>query len=95
MENVIIFGADIRSSVHVDTKGRNILILGEGSIQGLDDTTFTAEAKFTINFPVKKKISVKPTLYWKQQFLVCYCYKTTSVQSNKRLINKRLCTVFR
>ena len=38
------------SSVHVDNKGKDILILGEGPTQGLDDTTLTAEAKYSINF---------------------------------------------
>ena len=49
-KNVIIFGADMRSSVHVDNKGTDILILGEGPTQGLDDTTLTAETKYPINF---------------------------------------------
>ena len=38
------------SSVHVNNKGKDILILGEGPTQGLDDTTLTAEAKYPINF---------------------------------------------
>ena len=46
-KNVIIFGADMSSYVHVDNKGKDILILGEGPTQGLDDTTLTVEA---INF---------------------------------------------
>ena len=29
-KNVIIFGADMSSSVHVDNKGKDILILGKG-----------------------------------------------------------------
>ena len=29
-KNVIIFGADVSSSVHVDNKGKDILIVGEG-----------------------------------------------------------------
>ena len=49
-KNVIIFGADINSSVHIDNKGKDILILGEGPTQGLDDTTLTTEAKYSINF---------------------------------------------
>ena len=40
--NVIIFGADMSSSVHVDNNKKDILILGEGRTQGLDGTTFTA-----------------------------------------------------
>ena len=38
------------SFVHVDNKGKDILILGEGPTQGLDGTTLTAEAKYPINF---------------------------------------------
>ena len=44
-KNVIIFGADMSSSVHIDNKEKDILILGEEPTQGLDDTTLTAEAK--------------------------------------------------
>ena len=47
-KNVFIFGADISSSVRVDNKGKNILIPGEGPTQGLDDSTLTAEAKYSI-----------------------------------------------
>ena len=35
-KNVIIFGADMSSSVHVGNKNKYILILGEGPTQGLD-----------------------------------------------------------
>ena len=38
----------MNSSVHVDYKRKDILILGEGPTQGLDDTTLTTEAKYTI-----------------------------------------------
>ena len=38
------------SSVHADNKGKDILILREGPTQGLDNTTLTPEAKFTIRF---------------------------------------------
>ena len=36
--------------VHVDNKGKGILVLGEGPTQGLGDTTLTAEEKYPINF---------------------------------------------
>ena len=49
-KNVIIFEADTSSSVHIDNKGKDILVLGEGPRQGLNDTTLTAEAKYPINF---------------------------------------------
>ena len=38
------------SSVHIDNKGKDILILGKGSTKRLDSTTLTAEAKYPINF---------------------------------------------
>ena len=41
------------SSVHVDNQERGILILDEGSVKGLDDTTLTAETKYPINFTTK------------------------------------------
>ena len=36
------------SSVHIDNKNKDILILGERPTQRLDDTTLTAEAKYPI-----------------------------------------------
>ena len=37
-------------SVHIDDKNEDILILGKGTTQGLDNTALTAEAKYPINF---------------------------------------------
>ena len=54
-KNVIIFGADMSSSVHVDNKEKNILILSKGPTQELDSATFTAEAKYPINFAQSRK----------------------------------------
>ena len=38
------------SSVHINNKGKAILILGKAPTQGLDDTKLTAESKYPINF---------------------------------------------
>ena len=43
------------SSVHIDNKNRDILVLDEGSIQGLDDTTLTVEAIYPIDFTQCRK----------------------------------------
>ena len=48
-KNVIIFGADMSSSVHIDNKNKDILILGKGPAQGLHDNTLTPEVKYPIN----------------------------------------------
>ena len=49
-KNGIFLGNDVISSVHIDNKGRHFLIPGEGSTQGLDDTTLTAEVTYPIDF---------------------------------------------
>ena len=49
-KNVIILGVDMSSSAHIDKKRKDILILGKGPTQGLDGTTFTAEALYPSNF---------------------------------------------
>ena len=47
-KTVIIFVVNMGSSVHIDNKKKYILILGKASTQGLDDTTLTAEAQYSI-----------------------------------------------
>ena len=54
-QNVIIFGADMNSSPHIDNKGKDILILGIGPTQGLGEHSLTAEKMYSINFTVTKK----------------------------------------
>ena len=43
------------SSVHVDNKKKDILILDEDPTQGLDDTTLTAEKRYSISLTVTRK----------------------------------------
>ena len=40
----------MNSSVPIDDKKRDILILGKDPTQGVDDTTLTAEAQYSVNF---------------------------------------------
>ena len=47
--NVIIFGVDMSSSVHIDNKKKDILIFGKGPTQGLDGT-LTAEKLYSLSF---------------------------------------------
>ena len=54
-QNVIIFGADMSSSPHIDNKGKDILVLGRGPTQGLGENSLTAEKMYSINFTVTKK----------------------------------------
>ena len=51
--NVIIVGADMSSSVHIDNKKKDILILRKGPTQGLEHT-LSAEKIYSINFTVRR-----------------------------------------
>ena len=44
-QNVIIwrYGVDINSSIHIDNKGKDVLILGKGPTEGLGEHSLTAE----------------------------------------------------
>ena len=54
--NVIIFGADMSSSVHVTNRANHIYVMGKGFVQGINDTTIYSEKNFYRNFtdPGKK-----------------------------------------
>ena len=54
-KNVITFGADMSSSLHIDKKNKDILIFDVGPSQGLSDTTLTAKSKHLINFKESRK----------------------------------------
>ena len=49
-QNVIIFGVNMSSSIHVDNKGKGILILEKGPTQGVGNSSLTAEKLYSINF---------------------------------------------
>ena len=53
-QNVLIFGADMSSSAHIDNKKKDVLVLRKGPTQGLEHT-LTAEKMYSINFTVTKK----------------------------------------
>ena len=53
--NVIVFGIDMSSSIQVDNKKNDILILGKDPAQGLDGTASLTSVKFfSINFGATK-----------------------------------------
>ena len=51
---MLIFGADMSTSTHIDNKKKDILVLGRGPTQGLE-SNLTAEKMYSINFSVTKK----------------------------------------
>ena len=48
-ENIIVFEVENNSPVHTNNKKKH-LILCEGPKQGLNNTSITAESKYSINF---------------------------------------------
>ena len=53
-KNVLIFGAEMSSSTHIDNKKKDILVLGKGPTLG-SEHTLTEEKMYSINFTVTKK----------------------------------------
>ena len=53
-QNRLIVGADMSTSIHIDNKRKDILVLGRGPTQGLE-STLTEEKMYSINFTVTKK----------------------------------------
>ena len=48
-KDILYFGVDMRFSVNVGNKEKNILILGKVTTQGLHDTTLTAEKRYSLS----------------------------------------------
>ena len=58
--NVLIFGVHENSVIHSNNKANNIFIMGDGFVQGINDTTLYAEKIYSQNFTaVNKKICIK------------------------------------
>ena len=53
-QNVLIFGAHMSSSAHIDNKKKDMLVLGIEPTQGLEHT-LTAEKIYSINFTLTRK----------------------------------------
>ena len=54
--NIIIFGVDLSNSVHATNKTQNILILGHGITQKVNNTTIYAEKMYSPHFRAENKI---------------------------------------
>ena len=54
--NILIFGVDESSLVHSNNKAKNIYAMGDGIVQGINDTTLYAEKTYSQNLtqPSKK-----------------------------------------
>ena len=98
-KNVMIFATDMSPSMHSNNKGKDIIVLGEGPTQRLDDTTLAAEAIYPINFTPSNKWFVLSLHYnWTGSNLLMlqmdiYIYIYINLKQKK--YKTRICTVFR
>ena len=82
--NVIIFGPDMSSSVHIDNKNKDILIPRDGPTPELDDTILTTEAKYPINFTQLGKWFILSLYYnGSNSFLFVNATKTYQLKAKK------------
>ena len=51
---MLIFRADMRTFIHIENKGKDILVAGRGPTEGLENT-LTAKKMYSINFTVTNK----------------------------------------
>ena len=77
--NVIIFRADMRSSVHIDNKNKDILILSKEPTQGVDDIALTARAYYPISFTQLRKRFVL-SLHYNGSSWLLFVYATKIYQ---------------
>ena len=57
-KNVLIFGVHENSVIHSNNKANNIFIMGDGFVQGINDTTLYAEKIYSQNFTAVNKTFV-------------------------------------
>ena len=93
-KNVIIFGADISSSVHANNKNKNILILGKGETKGLHNIALTAEAECSINFTQSNRKFILRLDYNESDSFLSVNATNISTQ-NKIIRNKTISIMFR
>ena len=53
--NVLIFGVHENSLTHANNKANNIFVIGDGFVQGINDTTLYAEKMYSQNFTQTNK----------------------------------------
>ena len=85
----ITFGVNMNLSACIDNKGKDFLILDEGRTQGLEDTTLTAEAKYSIKFSrSQRRLCVNLHYYGSNSFLFANATEIYQFKGNDSGIKK-------
>ena len=83
-QNVLIFGANMSFSAHIDNKKKGILVLGKGPTHGLEPT-LAAEKMYSINFTVTKKKFVWACI-WIEQIIICLSSVQKFTNSKQKIL---------
>ena len=82
------------SSVHISNKYKDILVFGKRPTEGLDITTLTAEAKYSLTFAEsRKRFVLSLQNKGSNSFLFVNTTKNISIQ-NQKLRSKTICSAF-
>ena len=84
-KNAIIFGVDMSLSLHLDNKKKDILILGKGSTQGLNDAVLTGEAQYSINISRSNR-EFCLSLYYTGSNKFLFVYTTKYINSKQNVL---------
>ena len=83
------------SSLHIDYNKKDILILGKGQTQVLDDTTLIAEAQYSINFSrSNRKYCLTSHYNGSNVFLFVNTTKMYQIKVNDSEIKKNILCVY-
>ena len=93
--NVLIFGVHESSLTHANNKANNIFDMGDGFVQGINDTTFYAEKLYSQNFTQPNKKFVLSLHYSNNNDSYLFINGKQELKfkakPNPVLIEKRLC----
>ena len=92
--NVLIFGVHESSLTHTNNKANNMFVMGDGFVQGINDTTLHAEKIYSQNFTQPNKKFVLSLHYNNNDSYLFINGKQElkfKAKSNPVLIEKRLC----
>ena len=88
VRNVIIFGVDMSGSVYASNNTKDFLVLGEGLIQIIEETTIYVEKIYSPNFSAESKIFVLSLHYNRDNsFLFVNGQKFTQFKAKDSIIN--------
>ena len=89
-KNVIILGVDMTNSKHANNKTKDVLVLGRGLIQKIDDTTIYAEKIYLPNFLPNKTFSLNLHYDSDDSYLFLNGKEVTKLKAKEQDVSRKL-----